>query len=199
MTNGHQKDNESAQEPVYEKQEQTTDTQVEEPKNDAAESVSESPDSEENACVKELEELREQVKEHQERYLRVQADFDNFRRRSRLEKEDFAKYASIKLIESLLPVIDNFDRALQSSKDTKDFDALAKGIEMVYRQLDQVLTQEGLSPIEAVGEPFNPEFHQAIMQVESEDHEEGIIVEEVQKGYMLKDKVIRPSMVKVSG
>lgn len=129
----------------------------------------------------------------------MQADFDNFRRRSRLEKEDFAKYASIKLIESLLPVIDNFDRALQSSKDTKDFDALAKGIEMVYRQLDQVLTQEGLSPIEAVGELFNPEFHQAIMQVESEDHEEGIIVEEVQKGYMLKDKVIRPSMVKVSG
>lgn len=199
MTNGHQKENESVQEPVHEEQEQTIETQVEEPKDDAAESVSESSDSEENACVKELDELREQVKEHQERYLRVQADFDNFRRRSRMEKEDFAKYASMKLVESLLPVIDNFDRALQSTKDTKDFDALAKGIEMVYRQLDQVLAQEGLAPIQAVGEPFNPEFHQAIMQVESEDHEEGIIVEEVQKGYMLKDKVIRPSMVKVSG
>ncbi|SEF48456.1 nucleotide exchange factor GrpE [Paenibacillus sp. UNC499MF] len=146
----------------------------------------------------ELDELRKAAEESQQRLLRAQADFDNFRRRTRQEKEEFAKYASLKLIEQMLPVIDNFDRALVSSRETQDFEALTKGIEMVYRQLEQLMTQEGLTPIEAVGQPFNPEFHQAIMQVESDEHEEGIVVEEVQKGYMLKDKVIRPSMVKVS-
>jgi molecular chaperone GrpE len=146
----------------------------------------------------ELDELRKQSEENYQRYVRAQADFDNFRRRARQEKEDFAKYASLKLIEQLLPVVDNFERALSSSKETKDFDALIKGLDMTYRQLDQLLVQEGLQPIEAIGQPFNPEFHQAIMQVESEEHGEGIILEELQKGYILKDKVVRPAMVKVS-
>jgi molecular chaperone GrpE len=146
----------------------------------------------------EIEALRKLADENHERYMRAQADFDNFRRRSRLEKEDFAKYASVKLIEQLLPIVDNFERALAASRQAKDLDALLKGIEMTAKQLDQVLEQEGLKAIETVGEPFNPEFHQAIMQVESEAHEEGIIVEEIQKGYILKDKVIRPAMVKVS-
>lgn len=147
----------------------------------------------------ELEALRKQADENLERYLRAQADFDNFRRRTRQEKEDFAKYASSKLVEQLLPVLDNFERAIQSSKDSKDFDSLLKGIEMTFRQFDQVLEQEGLKRMDAVGQPFNPEYHQAIMQVESEEHEEGAVVEELQKGYMFKDKVIRPAMVKVKG
>jgi molecular chaperone GrpE len=146
----------------------------------------------------ELEALRKLADENHERYMRVQADYDNFRRRSRLEKEDFAKYASMKLIEQLLPIVDNFERALTASIQVKDFDVLIKGIEMTAKQLDQVLESEGLKSIESVNQPFNPEFHQAIMQVESEEHEEGVIVEEVQKGYMLKEKVIRPAMVKVS-
>lgn len=150
------------------------------------------------AEASELEKARVQAEENYQRLLRVQADFDNFRRRARAEKEDFAKYASLKLIEQLLPIVDNFDRALASSKETKDFDALAKGLDMTYRGMDQLLTAEGLKPIEAVGQPFNPEFHQAVMQVESDEHEEGIVVEELQKGYILKDKVIRPAMVKVS-
>ncbi|WP_409341375.1 nucleotide exchange factor GrpE [Paenibacillus sp. MBLB4367] len=145
-----------------------------------------------------LDELRKQADEHYQRYLRTQADFDNFRRRSRLEKEDFAKYASMKLIEQLLPVVDNFERAISTTKESQDFASLVKGIEMTFRQLDQVLVQEGLTPIEAVGQPFNPELHQAIMQVESDEHEDGTVVEEMQKGYMLKEKVLRPSMVKVS-
>lgn len=145
-----------------------------------------------------LEQLRQQADEHYQRYLRTQADFDNFRRRSRLEKEDFAKYASMKLLEQLLPIVDNFERALSSTKDNKDFDALAKGVDMIFRQLEQVLEQEGVKKIEAAGQPFNPDFHQAIMQVDSEEHEEGTVVEEIQKGYLLKDKVLRPAMVKVS-
>ncbi|MBP1156358.1 MULTISPECIES: nucleotide exchange factor GrpE [unclassified Paenibacillus] len=151
-----------------------------------------------DAVSQELEELRKQVEENQERFLRTQADFDNYRRRTMKEKEEFAKYASLKLIEQLLPVVDNFERALTASKDNKDYDALAKGIDMIFRQLDGVLTSEGLKPMETVGTPFNPEYHQAIMQVDSEEHEEGIVVEEVQKGYILKDKVLRPAMVKVS-
>ena len=154
--------------------------------------------SEDANANSELEQARVQAEENYQRLLRVQADFDNFRRRARAEKEDFAKYASLKLIEQLLPIVDNFDRALSSSKETKDFDALVKGLDMTHRSIDQLLTAEGLKPIEAVGQPFNPEFHQAVMQVESEEHEEGIVVEELQKGYILKDKVIRPAMVKVS-
>jgi molecular chaperone GrpE len=148
--------------------------------------------------IRQLEEAKAQVDEGGQRLLRMQADYDNFRRRSKLEKEEFAKYASLKLVEGLLPVFDNFDRALQASKDNKDFEVLVKGIEMVYRQFDGVLRGEGVTPIESVGQPFNPEFHQAIMQVESDEFEEGTVVEEVQKGYKLGDKVIRPAMVKVS-
>ncbi len=146
----------------------------------------------------EVEELRKQAEENHQRFLRTQADFDNYRRRTQKEKEEFAKYASLKLIEQLLPVVDNFDRALAASKDSSDYEALSKGLDMIFRQLEQVLANEGLKPMEAVGQPFNPEYHQAIMQVESDEYEEGIVVEEVQKGYLLKDKVIRPAMVKVS-
>lgn len=146
-----------------------------------------------------LEELAKLAEENQQRYLRAQADFDNFRRRTQKEKEDLAQYASMKLIGQLLPVVDNFERAVTAATANQDFDALAKGVDMIFRQLEQTLQQEGLKAMEAVGEPFNPEFHQAIMTVESEEHEEGIIVEEVQKGYILKDRVLRPAMVKVSG
>ncbi|RJX38257.1 nucleotide exchange factor GrpE [Paenibacillus pinisoli] len=146
-----------------------------------------------------IAELEKQAEEAQQRYLRAQADFDNFRRRTMKEKEELAQYASMKLIEQLLPVVDNFERAIAASGANNDYESLAKGVDMIFRQLSQTLDAEGLKPINAVGEPFNPEFHQAIMQVESDEYEEGVVVEEVQKGYMLKEKVLRPSMVKVSG
>lgn len=147
----------------------------------------------------ELETLRAELEEQQQKLLRAQADFDNFRRRTLKEKEELGKYASAKLITELLPVIDNFERALASGEQGADVTSYAKGVEMIFRQLEGVLKTEGLTAMEAVGEHFNPEFHQAIMQVESEEHEEGVVVEEVQKGYILKDKVLRPAMVKVSG
>lgn len=146
----------------------------------------------------ELVRLQAELQDAQERILRAQADFDNFRRRTRQDKEDLAKYASSKVITGILPVMDNFERALAVSKDAQDFDSLFKGVEMIFRQMEQVLEQEGVSAMDTVGQPFNPEFHQAIMQVDSDEHEEGIIVEEVMKGYVLKDKVLRPAMVKVS-
>lgn len=145
-----------------------------------------------------LAELTKLAEENQQRYLRVQADFDNFRRRTMKEKEELGQYASMKLVTQLLPVVDNFDRAVTSAATNKDYESLAKGVEMIFRQFEQILDSEGVKAIAAVGEPFNPEFHQAIMQVDSEEYEEGIVVEEVLKGYMMKDKVLRPAMVKVS-
>ena len=149
-------------------------------------------------AVDELTLLKQENENLQNRVLRVQADFDNFRKRSRIEKEETAKYAVSGLVESLLPTFDNFERALQASNDSKDFDSLVQGVEMVYRQLYETLSKEGLEPIEAKGTPFNPELHQAVMQVEEEGFESGIVVEELQKGYKYKGKVIRPAMVKVN-
>jgi len=151
-----------------------------------------------DAVIARIAELEKLVDEHQQRTLRTQADFDNFRKRTQKEKEELASYASMKLITQLLPIIDNFERAIAASKESGDFESFSKGVDMIFRQFGQQLEQEGLQPIEAVGQPFNPEYHQAVMQVESDEHEEGIVVEELQKGYMLKDKVLRPSMVKVS-
>lgn len=147
----------------------------------------------------ELEKLRAEAEEHKQRLLRTQADFDNFRRRTLKEKEELGKYASAKLITELLPVIDNFERALSTTAENADLSSYAKGVEMIFRQLEGILKTEGLTAMEPVGTPFNPEFHQAIMQVESDEYEEGTVVEVVQKGYLLKDKVLRPAMVKVSG
>ncbi|AIQ13997.1 nucleotide exchange factor GrpE [Paenibacillus durus] len=146
----------------------------------------------------EIKRLQELADEYQGRVLRVQADYDNFRRRTLKEKEELAQYATSKLVTELLPVLDNFERALATAPAGSDGDAFSKGVNMIFRQLEGVLKSEGLTPMETVGQPFNPEFHQAIMQVESEEYEEGIVTEEVQKGYLLKNKVLRPAMVKVS-
>ncbi|HUC93217.1 MAG TPA: nucleotide exchange factor GrpE [Paenibacillus sp.] len=144
-------------------------------------------------------ELERLLEEQQQRLLRAQADFDNFRKRTIKEKEELGQYASMKLVGQLLPIVDNFERAIGASKESGDFESLSKGVDMIFRQLSQLLEQEGLKPMETVGRPFNPEFHQAVMTVESDEFEEGIVVEELQKGYVLKDRVLRPAMVKVSG
>ncbi|MFC5651774.1 nucleotide exchange factor GrpE [Paenibacillus solisilvae] len=163
------------------------------------ETVDNAPDFDESSEDSRIDELTKLADENHQRFLRVQADFDNFRRRTLKEKEELGQYASMKLIGQLLPVVDNFGRAIEAAKSGGDVESFAKGVDMIFRQLEQVLEQEGLKAMETVGQPFNPEVHQAIMQVESDEHEEGIVVEEVQKGYMLKDKVLRPAMVKVSG
>jgi molecular chaperone GrpE len=151
--------------------------------------------SEDNA----LAELQRQAEDNHSRYLRAQADFDNFRRRTLKEKEELAQYASLKVISQLLPVLDNFERALQTGGEGAESGSFAKGVDMIYRQLNQVLEAEGLKQMEVIGQQFDPELHQAIMQVASEDQDEGTVVEVIQPGYKLKDKVIRPAMVKVSG
>lgn len=143
----------------------------------------------------ELKAKEAEASENYERWARTQADFDNFRRRSRAEKEDLVRYATEGLVLDLLPVIDNLERALQADAQAE---AWRQGVELTVRQLVDVLQKHGLAPIEALGLAFNPEVHEAVMQVESAEHEEGTVVTEVRRGYKLGDKVIRPSLVQVS-
>lgn len=145
-----------------------------------------------------IEALETEVKELSDRLIRVQADYDNFRRRTKQEKEAAAKYKAQNLIEEIIPAIDNFDRAIGVNAESQEAKAVLQGMEMVYRQLADALKNEGLEVIESVGQSFNPHLHQAVTQVETDEFESNHIVEELQKGYKLRDRVIRPSMVKVN-
>lgn len=131
------------------------------------------------------------------RLLRAQADFENYRRRTAKEREDLVAYANQRLLISFLPVLDNLDRALSAPKVEGD-DKLRQGVELTARSFREILAKEGVIPIEAAGTPFDPNLHEAVMTVESEEHEDGTVVAEFQKGYRLADRVIRPSMVQVS-
>jgi molecular chaperone GrpE len=146
----------------------------------------------------EIQNLTSKLEEADNRYLRLQADFDNFRRRTRLDIEAGEKYKAQKLVTELLPALDNFERALQIEADNEQTRSLLQGMEMVYRGIVDALKKEGVEPIEAVGKEFDPNFHQAVMQGEDEKFGSNIVTDEFQKGYMLKDRVIRPSMVKVN-
>lgn len=148
--------------------------------------------------VKEIQMLKDKLEEADNRYLRLQADFDNFRRRTRLDLEASEKYRAQKLITDLLPALDNFERAMQVEADNEQTKSLLQGMDMVYRGLLDALMKEGVEPIEAVGKEFDPHQHQAVMQGEDENFGSNIVTDEFQKGYMLKDRVIRPSMVKVN-
>jgi len=143
-----------------------------------------------------LAEQASRAEEYFQRLARLQADFENYRRRTAREKEELVKFATEQLVVSLLPVIDNFERALASGCENPD--KLLEGVEMIYRQLFDLLAAEGLVPIPAVGERFDPARHEAVSQVESSEHVDDTILEEFRRGYYLKDKVIRPSMVKVA-
>lgn len=146
----------------------------------------------------ELSQLQEKLDESENRYLRLRADFDNFRRRVNVENEAKEKYRAQSLITELLPALDNFERALNIEVDNDQTKTLLQGMEMVHRSLIDALKKEGVEPIEAVGQEFDPHLHQAVMQTEDENYGSNIVVEEFQKGYKLKDRVIRPSMVKVN-
>lgn len=137
-----------------------------------------------------------EVEAHNSKALRLQADYENLRRRSRQEREDLLKYGSEQLILALLPVLDNFERALNSSGDGGE--KFVSGVQMIHRQFIEVLTSEGVTPVAAVGEQFDPNLHEAVMQVEDTGSPENTVVEELRQGYYLKGKIIRPAMVKVA-
>ncbi len=153
---------------------------------------------EQSAFQEKIDELQQLLDEKENKILRVQADFENYKRRARTEVETVQKYRSQHVVSDLLPALDNFERALGIDPDNEQAKSLLEGMQMVYRQLVEALKNEGVEPIEAVGKEFDPNLHQAVMQVEDENYDSNIVVEELQKGYKLKDRVIRPSMVKVN-
>lgn len=144
-----------------------------------------------------LNEARAQVAELNNRLLKAHAEYENYRRRVQREKEELALYANQKLVLNLLPVLDNLERALASPAVEGD-EKLRQGVELTARSFRDMLAKEGVTPIEAVGQPFDPNIHEAVMTVESADHEDGVVVTEFQKGYKMGDRVIRPSMVQVN-
>ncbi|MDR4889002.1 nucleotide exchange factor GrpE [Fredinandcohnia sp. QZ13] len=145
-----------------------------------------------------IAELEAKLEEAENRILRQVADFENFKRRARLDQETAATYRAQSLVNDLLPALDNFERALQVEATNEQAKSIMQGVEMVYRSIIDALKKEGVEAIEAVGKPFDPNVHQAVMQVSDPDAESNVVLEEFQKGYKLKDRVLRPSMVKVN-
>ena len=133
-----------------------------------------------------------------DRILRLQADFDNYRRRTRQEQCDLSAFVTQNLIKDLLPIVDNFERAL-ASRPAEDPSGFGAGVEMIYRQFFAVLEKQGISAVETVGAMFDPAKHEAIMRDEESDQPEGTVVAELQKGYAACGKIIRPALVKVAG
>ena len=144
----------------------------------------------------EIENLKAELKAKDDRFLRLQADFDNFRKRTAREKSEIAAVIEQAFIKDLLPLLDNLNRA-SDVVENADADTLRKGIEMIKQETVAVMGKHGLEPIEAVGKAFDPNFHQAVGTVKDETKEDGLIATELQRGYIARGKVIRPSMVQV--
>ncbi len=152
--------------------------------------------------LKKLEEAltAEQVKSKEclDRMMYLQADFENYRKRVDKETQEITQRSNERLVINLLGVVDDLGRAIQTGQTTDNAKALLEGVEMVQKKLSSVLEQEGLTRIDAVGKPFDPNMHELLAKIPSKDREEGIIVEEARKGYVFKGKVIRPSVVKIA-
>lgn len=155
-------------------------------------------DEEQEVVDNRVKALTVEKEELNQRLLRLQADYENFKRRTREEKIRDRQFRAQELVENLLPVLDNFARALGTKTEHEESAALKQGLDMVYRQFTDALNKEGVKEVEAVGQPFDPNKHQAVMQVESDEHEPNTVVEVLQAGFELNGRVIRPSMVKVS-
>jgi molecular chaperone GrpE len=140
----------------------------------------------------------EQIEELNDRVRRQMAEFDNFRKRTEKEKSQMFDMGAKHIIEKILPVVDNFERGFSTVEEADKEDAFVQGMSQVYKQLMTELESIGVKPIEAVGQEFNPDFHNAVMQVESDEYESGIVAQEFVKGYMYKDTVVRHSMVAVA-
>jgi molecular chaperone GrpE len=143
-------------------------------------------------------ELGDELSETQERVLRTAADAENFKKRLQREKEEQTRYANEYLMRELLPVIDNLERALEHSEVGADQGGLLEGLNMTLKGFLDTLTRFGCTPVEAAGKPFDPNFHEAVSQEESADHEPNTVLRELQKGYMLKERLLRPAMVLVA-
>ena len=150
------------------------------------------------ALKKKLEAKGKEAEENHERMLRVAADLDNYKKRAAREKEELIKYGNEDLIKAILPFIDNLEKAVGHSETTQGVQSLVEGVKLTIQQLLQALNKFGLSPVESLGKPFDPAFHEAMMVVQTDQHEPNQVVEEFRRGYLLNDRLIRPATVSVS-
>ncbi|MEG1848850.1 MAG: nucleotide exchange factor GrpE [Lachnospiraceae bacterium] len=146
---------------------------------------------------KKQDKLKEKIEELEDKTKRQMAEFDNFRKRSEKEKSQMFELGAKSVIEKILPVVDNFERGLEAIPEADRGNPFEEGMSKIYKQMMTELDSIGVKPIEAIGTEFNPDFHNAVMQVESEEYETGIVAQELQKGYLYRDSVVRHSMVAV--
>jgi molecular chaperone GrpE len=178
---------------------------MQEPRDDSKPPVPEAGETLGEGTAESPEALREavaaktrEVEGLQDRLLRLQAEFENFKKRMAREKTEYLKYAHEGLILEFLPILDNLERAMASARTEAGSTSLLEGIEMIARLFRAVLEKAGVKPMEVVGQPFDPIYHQAVEQVESSHGEPSVVVGEVQRGYLIEGRVLRPAMVKVS-
>ena len=188
-----------------EAEEQDTEETVEEAAEEAAEPTEETEGSEEESGFmkkfgrkNKKDKKDEKIEELTDRLTRQMAEFDNFRKRTEKEKSQMYEIGAKDIIEKILPVVDNFERGIAAVPEEEKSNPFAEGMEKIYKQLMTTLEEIGVKPIEAVGQEFDPDFHNAVMHVEDEEVGENIITEEFQKGYLYRDSVVRHSMVKVA-
>ncbi|WP_074514283.1 nucleotide exchange factor GrpE [Selenomonas sp. WCT3] len=189
------KDEQKLDEMQQEINEASAEAEAEEVEGQDDAEVAEAAETEASDEAQQLEKLMADLKEKEERVLRLQADFENFRRRTAKEKEELSAVVTQGILKDMLPLLDNFERAMAA--EAKDGEAFQKGVEMIFTQFGEVLKKNGLEKIETEGQKFDPNFHQAVMRVQNEELEDDDIAQELQKGYMVKGRVIRPSMVQV--
>jgi molecular chaperone GrpE len=158
----------------------------------------EDQDQEIEDLKKRLEEKEREAKENLDRLLRTAADFENFKKRAAREKEDWLKFANEDLIRSILPFIDNLERAVNHAEKVADTGVLIEGIKLTLQQIHQTLNRFGLVPFDSVGKPFDPERHEAMVMIETDQHEPNQVVEEFQRGYLLNERLLRPASVSVA-
>ncbi|HVP36901.1 MAG TPA: nucleotide exchange factor GrpE [Terriglobales bacterium] len=194
----------SSEKKRYEEDEEELEEKKEMDLEKAESGIEETKEIQVDLLKEQLEKTEKEYKELEDRLLRVAAEFDNYKKRTAREFQSIIKNANEELISQLVETLDNFQRALDSAsrsnstKNSSDFDSFYKGVELIYQHFKDILVKEGLKEITAIGEPFDPHYHEAVMQQESDKFAEGTVMDEISKGYMLNDKVIKHSKVIVS-
>ena len=178
--------------------ENADDTNDDKVKDNLQEDNTEEKESDVDPKDEEIQQLKKDVQEKEEKYLRLYAEFENYKRRIQKENQTMKEYKAQDVLNDILPTIDNIERALQIDGEDEQFKSLKKGVEMVHESLINALKNNGLEKIETEGQQFDPNVHQAVVQDDNPDFESGEITQELQRGYKLKDRVLRPSMVKVN-
>lgn len=173
------------------------DTEIESSNYEHSESEHEGEDTSQE-LRQELEDTKKRADEYLDSFQRLQAEFANYKKRSDREKADLMEYANTALITELIDVLENLERGVASAKDSEDTESVVKGMEMVYSQLKRILDSKGLTHIEAVGKKFDPYFHEAMMKTPADDCPNNTVIEEFERGYKVKDRVVRYSKVRVS-